>query len=135
MSNETASPRKQHILIIEDDEPLRTLTADLLTLLGYDVTTAVDGLDGVDVAKRVHPDLILCDLLMPRMCGREVYLALQEDPVTKSIPFVVTSAKADQESIRSNLAAGAHAYLVKPFTKKELLAVIEPSLKPGSRKS
>lgn len=128
MNTASGPTRTRRILIIEDDEPLRALTADLLTLLGFEVTTAVDGVDGLESVARTPPDLILCDLLMPRMGGREVFQKLSEDPKARHIPFVFTSAKADQESIRANLAAGARAYLVKPFTKKELLATIQPIL-------
>lgn len=112
------------ILIIEDETPLRSEVMDWLTFEGFEAIGAVDGLDGVESAVAHHPDLILCDIAMPRLDGFEVLLRLREVDALRATPFVFVSARADQENIKTGLHLGVHAYLTKPFTREELFAVI-----------
>lgn len=116
------------ILIIEDDVTIRENTAELLGLEGYIVTSASNGIKGLEKIKHAPPDLILCDLLMPEMDGYTLLAQLGKQPDLKCIPFIFFSAKSDKADVRFGLNAGADDYLVKPFELEELLASIEKGL-------
>ena len=112
------------ILVIEDEAPIRRNLSRLLTAEGYKVMTAADGVNGVVIAREQRPDLILCDILMPRMDGYEVLAALRADAATAAIPFVFITASAEKEDRSRGLASGARDYVTKPFKLAELLAVV-----------
>jgi PAS domain S-box-containing protein len=88
----------------------------------------VDGADGLAQARAVPPDLVLTDVMMPRMDGFELLRALQSDPVTMGVPVVMLSARAGEEGTLQGLDAGADDYLVKPFTARELMARVRSNL-------
>ncbi len=113
------------ILLIEDDTALRENTAELLELANYKVLTAPDGEKGVLVAKTSHPDVIICDIMMPKLDGYGVLNALSEDNRTKSIPFIFLSAKTERKDVRQGMEMGADDYLTKPFEESELIGAIE----------
>jgi PAS domain S-box-containing protein len=115
------------ILVIDDNADIREYIAGLLDG-DYLVETAVDGLDGLERARAVLPDLVLTDVMMPRMDGFQLLRALQEDPATVGVPVVMLSARAGEEGTIEGLDAGADDYLVKPFTARELLARIRSNL-------
>lgn len=117
------------ILIIEDNEDVRENTADLLELYRYQVATSPDGASGLLKAKEFHPDLIICDIMMPGMDGYQVLASLQGEPETASIPFIFLSARADKTDIRKGMNLGADDYLTKPFEEHELLEAIDSRLK------
>lgn len=116
------------ILIIEDERPLLENIQNLLRFEGYAVLGAADGLIGVDLARRHLPDLIVCDIMMPRMNGYDVLLELSSDPVTNSIPFIFLTAKADREHQRYGMELGADDYITKPFSREEFLNAIQVRL-------
>jgi signal transduction histidine kinase len=116
------------ILIIEDERPLREEIALTLSYEGYDVSVAADGVDGVNSAEANPPDLILCDISMPRLDGYGVLLRLQANPDLRSTPFFFLTARADREDVRTGMQLGADDYLTKPFTRSELLEAIESRL-------
>jgi CRP-like cAMP-binding protein len=113
------------VLLIEDDKPLRENTAELLELSNYKVLTAPDGEKGILIAKASHPDVIICDIMMPKLDGYGVLAALSEDNNTKSIPFIFLSAKTERKDIRLGMEMGADDYLTKPFEESELIGAIE----------
>ncbi len=113
------------ILVIEDEQELRESISEMLNFEGYQVITASDGLEGVSQAREHIPDLILCDILMPRMNGYEVLGELKKDLTTAMIPFIFLTALSDQKKIRQGMNTGADDYIVKPFLRKELLEAIE----------
>ncbi len=117
------------ILIVEDDPNNMKLTADLLGVMGYSPIKAADGKDGVEAAKARLPDLILMDIMMPRMDGYAACHAIKTTPETKNIPVVMLSAVGYE--LNKNLAAqmGADGYLTKPFTRQQLLEAISPFVK------
>jgi DNA-binding response OmpR family regulator/two-component sensor histidine kinase len=117
-----------HILIIEDEEPLRQTLAERLTMEGFRVTTAADGEAGLSRIKEEPPDLILCDIMMPRLDGYGVLRALQLDPQTAAIPFIFLTAKTDPPQVRDGMELGADDYLCKPVAKANLLAAIRTRL-------
>ncbi len=116
------------VLFIEDDTVVRENTAELLELAEYDVVTASNGKAGVAVAKQEHPDIVVCDIMMPEMDGYGVLQALANDPQTQHIPFIFLSAKTEHKDIRKGMDLGADDYLTKPFEEEELISAIESRL-------
>ncbi|HCT29922.1 MAG TPA: hypothetical protein DIW31_04150 [Bacteroidales bacterium] len=116
---------KKQILLIEDDEFLRDSTGLFLEEEGYDVIAAKNGVEGVEFALEKIPDLILCDIAMPRMSGYEVFKIISENSVTHSIPFIFLTAKTEKEDIRTGMQMGVDDYITKPFDYDELLRAIE----------
>ncbi|MDX2231598.1 MAG: response regulator [Leptolyngbyaceae cyanobacterium bins.349] len=112
------------ILVIEDEEFVRDNLVELLELEDYDVISAVNGLEGTQLAHTHLPDLILCDVMMPLLDGYQVLQALKQDAATATIPFVFLTAKSRLADIECGLAIGADAYLTKPYTATEFLSVI-----------
>jgi len=113
------------ILIIEDEKSLRAGLRDILGLEGFTVLEAENGRTGIQLATQHLPDLILCDIMMPEMNGYEVLTELGINPSTRLIPFVFMTALADRADIRHGMDLGADDYLVKPFTREELLKAVE----------
>jgi CRP-like cAMP-binding protein/ActR/RegA family two-component response regulator len=117
------------VLLVEDNMEMRENTAEILELAGYSVATAVNGKDGVKLAKSMIPDLIICDIMMPELDGYGVLHMLSKDTKKASIPFVFLSAKAEKMDFRKGMSLGADDYLTKPFDDMELLNVVETRLK------
>jgi DNA-binding LytR/AlgR family response regulator len=116
------------ILLIEDDpDVLRNLEV-LLRQEKYNIIKAINGFEGVSLAKENIPDLIVCDILMPKMNGYEVLQALLLDPATNTIPFLFLTAKAEIKDIRKGMGLGADDYLIKPYDIDDLLNAINVRL-------
>ena len=116
------------VLLVEDDTALRENTAELLELSNYRVLTAANGRVGIEKAKEAHPDIIVCDILMPEVDGYKVLETLSKDPKTSHIPFVFLSAKTEHKEVRKGMDMGADDYLTKPFSEDELLSALESRL-------
>lgn len=117
------------ILLIEDNLEMRENTAEILELSGYNVETAENGKEGVEKAKSILPDLIICDIMMPELDGYGVLYRLNKDPETASIPFIFLSAKAEKTDVRKGMNMGADDYLTKPFEESDLINAIQSRLK------
>lgn len=117
------------ILLIEDDPEVLINLETLLSEEGYDVITAENGFEGVKSAKENIPDIIICDVLMPKMTGYEVLKTLSLIDSTETIPFLFLTAKTEVKDIREGLKLGADDYLLKPYDSDELLEAIELRLK------
>lgn len=113
------------ILIIEDEKNIMLVYSQLLKKENYEVLTAEDGLKGLELAQEELPDLILLDLVLPKLDGFKILSTLKEDDETKEIPVIIISARSDKESIETTLKSGAENYLVKPIQKQELLTQIK----------
>jgi len=118
----------QKILVIEDAHLLRNDLLETLALEGYDVMGAQNGLEGVQVARQYHPDLIVCDIMMPELDGYGVLEELRDDPIMAAIPFIFMTAKTDKSDIRFGMGLGADDYLTKPFLTSDLLKSIRARL-------
>jgi diguanylate cyclase (GGDEF)-like protein len=116
------------ILIIEDEQSIRLNLFKLLSVEGFQAICADNGSTGVQLARTELPNLIICDILMPNLDGYGVLKALQQDPVTATIPFIFLTAKAERSDWRQSMNLGADDYLTKPFTRAELLEAIASRL-------
>ena len=116
------------ILAVDDDVDILELVQMTLTVEGFDVITANDGMSGLEKAKTCSPDLILLDLMMPVMDGFEVIGKLKAEPQTRAIPVIMLTARAQTHERVQGLNAGADDYVTKPFDLDELTARIEAVL-------
>ncbi|MBD1905609.1 EAL domain-containing protein [Funiculus sociatus GB2-A5] len=117
------------ILVIEDEEFVRYNILELLEAENFDATGAENGLIGVQMARAIGPDLIICDVMMPELDGYGVLKTLRQDPMTATIPFIFLSAKAERGDLRQGMELGADDYVTKPCTPDELLGAIAARLK------
>jgi CheY-like chemotaxis protein len=118
-------PTSKRVLICDDDPVILRLLQVNLELEGYRVLSARNGQEAVDVACSEHPDLIILDIMMPRVNGYEAAEALKCGDSTKAIPIVFLSAKAQQSDIERGKSYGVEEYVTKPFDPSELLEVVE----------
>jgi DNA-binding NarL/FixJ family response regulator len=116
------------ILIIEDEPEMRRNLATILHLEHYQVLTADNGREGVDLARHAHPDLIVCDIMMPELDGPGVLMELQNDPTTMHIPFIFLTARGEKNEVRSGMNLGADDYLTKPVDRTDMLKSIHARL-------
>lgn len=114
------------ILIVEDDRTLLDTLKYNLRKEGYDVVTAIDGSEALDLARREKPDLIVLDIMLPKMSGFEVCRVLRKD---MNVPILMLTAKVDETDKIVGLEIGADDYMTKPFSLRELLARIRAMLR------
>jgi DNA-binding response OmpR family regulator len=112
------------ILIVEDDPKSLKLARDLLQVSGYETIEATDGEQGVELAKTKNPDLILMDLMMPKMDGYNACSKIKADQATKVIPVIMLTAVGHELNKKFAMEMGADGYITKPFTREELLDAI-----------
>lgn len=124
---------KQTILIIEDNTEMCSNIADIMQLGGYDVLTAHNGKEGIELAHKHTPSLVLCDIMMPELDGYGVLHILNKHPDTSGIPFIFLTAKAEKADFRMGMNLGADDYIVKPFDGMELLKAVEMRLKKSEQ--
>src|SRR5258708_39609713 len=119
------------ILVVEDDYNLMQGIRDILALQDYDVLTANNGQDGINVLQSARnlPDLIVSDIMMPRMNGYEFYEALRRETRWATIPFIFLTARGEKAAIRAAKSLGVDDYIIKPFSAEDLLIVIEGKLR------
>ncbi|BAZ48433.1 AraC family two component transcriptional regulator [Nostoc sp. NIES-4103] len=117
------------ILVIEDDAVTRNLFLKGLQTKGFDVITAENGLVGIQQAQQHLPDLVICDIIMPKMDGYSVLTALRQNPLTAIIPFIFLTGSDTRASVRKGMDLGADDYVTKPSTLEELLRAIASRLR------
>jgi DNA-binding response OmpR family regulator/DNA-binding CsgD family transcriptional regulator len=113
------------ILVIEDENELREGVAEILNYEGYDVFQAENGNEGMTIAVKNRPDLILCDIMMPGMDGYEFLKRFKIKNINRPVPFIFITALSERLNQRRGMELGADDYLTKPFTRDELLKAIE----------
>lgn len=109
------------ILVAEDEKDIRELIAFTLRFAGFDVLTATNGVEAIEMAEAEKPDLVILDVRMPKMSGYEACRRLKENPQTAKLPVVFLSAKGQDSEIQQGLASGAEEYILKPFAPDELI--------------
>lgn len=124
---------QKRILIIEDEEDILELVRYNLSKAGYIVSGVLSGEEGLKLAKKELPDLLVLDLMLPGIDGIEVCKTLKGDPNTAQIPIMMVSARGEESDIVSGLEMGADDYITKPFTPRILLARAQAILRRGSR--
>ncbi len=117
------------ILVIEDEGDVREIILDILHEENYSVQGAENGHVGIQLATEMVPDLIICDVMMPKIDGYEVLKDLRKNSTTSTIPFIFLTAKATRDDLRQGMNLGADDYLTKPFTRDELLTTISSRIK------
>jgi len=120
------------ILVIDDEAQLTEMVQMRLEAAGYEVVIASNGQEGLEKAKNIEPDLILCDVMMPKMDGYKVCGLLKNDPRYSKIPLILFTARAQQDDQDVGDEVGADAYITKPFEPPVLLAKIEELLGKSS---
>ena len=116
------------VLCADDEEDILALVALRLRRLGCEVTTAVDGPSALAIAEERVPDVVVLDVMMPRLTGLEVVEALRANPRLTGVKVVLLSARVQETDVDLGFEAGADAYLKKPFKANELLGVVESLL-------
>ncbi len=119
---------KKKILVVDDEPNIVKLVSFILTSRGYDVIEALLGAEGIKKAKAEKPDMIVLDVMMPKMDGFEAAKKLKADPATRDIPILMLSSKAQFEDKMKGIDSGAMDYITKPFDKQELLKKVEECL-------
>lgn len=122
----------ENILIVEDEEDIAELLEYNLERQGYRPEAVGTGEDGLKLAREIAPDLILLDLMLPKLSGIEVCRSLKADPETAGIPVIMLTAKGEEEDIVAGFDAGADDYVTKPFRPKVLLARVKAVLRRGA---
>ena len=117
------------ILLIEDNDDIRSNTAEILELANYEVEVAENGKRGVEKALEFLPDLIICDIMMPELDGYGVLHAIQRNETIKNTPFIFLTAKTERSDFRKGMEQGADDYITKPFDGTELLNAVDGRLK------
>lgn len=117
------------ILVIEDEAWIRESAIELLEAEGFEAIEATNGLEGLQKAQEEVPDLIVCDVMMPKMDGYALLEKLQESEKLANIPFIFLTAKVDKKDMRQGMDLGADDYLTKPFSRAELIFSISARLK------
>lgn len=118
----------KRVLIIEDEKHTRENLCTILEMEGYAALSASDGKTGLELAINERPDLILCDVTMPKLDGHGVLAALRDDSFGSTIPFIFLTARSDRPDVRAGMNLGADDYLTKPASAEEVLSAIETRL-------
>lgn len=121
------------ILVVEDDELIRQVLAEILELNGYAVLQAVDGVTGLELAAQARPAIILTDVSMPGLNGFELVERLRADPVLCSTRIIIVSALAERADVRRGMESGADDYIPKPFKESEVVNAIRAQLAKSQR--
>ena len=116
------------ILIIEDEPQVRANIQEILDLADFNTLVAEDGQEGMCLAQSHHPDLVICDVMMPKQDGYAVLETLRANDGSQRVPFIFVTAKAEREALRKGMDLGADDYLTKPFTAEELLNAVTSRL-------
>ncbi|MBJ7899896.1 MAG: response regulator [Cyanobacteria bacterium RI_101] len=118
----------EKILVIDDDAEVRENLGEILSMADYEVATAADGEEGIALAKDIRPDLILCDVSMPRLDGYDVLECIQEIPEIALTPLIFLTGNSEPRQLRQGMELGADDYIIKPFDIADLLASIQTRL-------
>lgn len=125
--------KKARILLVDDEPDLVQMVSVRLSAAGYEVAVAFDGQEALQKVKEARPELIILDLMLPKLDGYKVCRLLKFDERTRAIPILIFTARAQVEDVTLATECGADAYLTKPFEAKALLAKIQELLLAAGR--
>ena len=112
-------------ILIAEDEPNIVISLEfLMREAGYDVTVARNGTDAIDLAEKLRPDLVVLEVMLPAVNGFEVCRRIRESPTTRDVRVLMLTARGRETEMERGLAAGANAYMTKPFSTKELVDAV-----------
>ena len=111
----------ERILVVEDNADVARITANFLTVKGYDVAIATNGTRALELVASQRPDCILLDIMMPEMSGLDVLALLKDNPATASIPIILVTARVRDEDVLQGYKEGADYYITKPFSSEQLI--------------
>ncbi|MBI4655433.1 MAG: response regulator [Elusimicrobia bacterium] len=123
---------KKKILIVEDSRSITGVLKEVLEQEGYTVFVTHDGIDGIRIAKREKPDIVLLDLLLPKISGYEILDMIKKDNSTRHVPVLIISTLDTPESVEKSKLCGAKNFIKKPYNLDDLLAEIKNTLRQGS---
>ncbi len=112
------------ILVVDDEPSIVRLMEFILARQGHEMLAAVNGEEALEKIRTHKPDLVLLDIMMPRIDGYEVARTLRADPETATLPIIMLSAKAQEEDIRKGVGVGVDEYITKPFSPEHLVHVV-----------
>lgn len=113
------------ILAVDDDAMVLAVIKKRLEFAGYEVITAMEGLEGLKKARTENPDLIVLDLILPNLNGYQICAMLKRDSTYRNIPIVMLTSRSQQADIAEGLKAGADAYITKPYDPDEFITTIQ----------
>jgi two-component system alkaline phosphatase synthesis response regulator PhoP len=119
---------KRRVLIVDDEPSIAKILRKQMEVAGFEVQVAVDGQEGLNKVKEWKPELVILDVMLPKMNGHEVCAAVKGDDAVKQIPIIMLTAKAQRQDQDEALKHGAEGYLTKPFQLEELLAKVNALL-------
>jgi len=125
---------KKKILIVDDNPDLISILRVQLENKGYDTVHATNGMQAVDIATAQMPDLIVMDIMMPRMNGLQAACLIRDNPKTRSIPMLASTAKISHADTKECLESGFNDHIAKPFTATQLASCIEKLLKSSEKR-
>ncbi|MBP7056013.1 MAG: response regulator [Candidatus Omnitrophica bacterium] len=112
------------ILVVDDESDMTATLKDIFQSRGYQVFVANDGEEAISKMRSMSPDLVILDIVMPKMSGLEVAKTLRSDKSFREIPIIMLTARTDIEDTKEGLALGAAAYVAKPFQTATLLGIV-----------
>lgn len=122
------------ILVIDDSRVIRMRVKDMLPAGNFEVLEAKDGLEGLNLIRSAHPNLIMLDFLLPKMSGWEVYQEIQKSPELQAIPLVLMSGRREEVTEKLPEPFESFAFVEKPFEKKHLIGAIKEAMKKASER-
>jgi DNA-binding response OmpR family regulator len=125
MSQDGTAASKPVVLVADDEEDIRVLVSFRLDRAGWEVVTAADGREALDLILERRPDIAVLDVRMPKLTGIEVLQQVRADATVGETPVILLSAGVQEDSIAKGLEAGANEYMKKPFSPDELAARVE----------
>ena len=129
MSKEPNVGEHKRLLLIDDDPNLILLVKDYLEFRGYEVITAENGQEALDVLDLETPDMIICDVMMPQMDGNALAQSVKNDPKLKDLPIIMVTASKEVDLVKKSFSSGCVLFLPKPFTAASLLSLLQLVLK------